>query len=787
MALYNGFFDFSAQVLEETGVYDREYNAGDFVEYFASFLGSGVCVYQNPDSMKVTIESGRLLVSPGYLFLQGYWLANRAEEGEDPASYRGYWLDLPASGTYAVAARLDLSRSWIELTVLPQAESYPDCLVLALADADNGTVTDTRGDMDLCGLVDALGDLSSKVVYAVNYIDNEIEDRLKEAEAQIAAQDARLDQKIREVAAQVKKIIPPPIGTVQYTASQNIGEEWLRCDGSFITEADYPELVQVLGKLAPSGDKFELLSDGEIGAQISNGALFAGRMWVYSYSTKKLYGVDTAGELPVKEVALESQLPQFQDFIIPTTENPLCLSILPHANGEGARLFLTQIIRTGREEGNNPSDLSWLSYFLIFSAEFTGEEASLNMELPFTKIGGTVVNNSFRTYRFDPTYAVPYVSSHLEGGKEIYTVYAGRYEYSNYIGSLKWEDAAEGEAATATPYEAISQLLNGNIFQRMAYSHKSKGELVGVENNTNSRYYIIASAPNQFFTKNRTSSYLSDSSFRSSFGPLNVCGGKVVVSFDKGFLNWYPIETNTPQHVAPNVALPPSSRVFVDGGAYLWGKDIYLFFVGTGLLFSRSLEAGSFGYLDTTSILGTITQFGYLDYAVDEGTLYLLGQDTANQVKVAKIVLNTLYDYANDGAWLPLIASDGVPAYIKAKAGEAEEPGPEEPGENVLTVTVRVPGSSGTGDFPQYYAAVLINGETMTEGTYQYKFPTGEGKIAVGLRVIDAPPKSVILQGNGASLTAIPANAETGTQHSVTLDAARYLETGLQLYLHFGS
>ena len=29
--------------------------------------------------------------------------------------------------------------------------------------------------------------------------------------------------------------------------------------------------------------------------------------------------------------------------------------------------------------------------------------------------------------------------------------------------------------------------------------------------------------------------------------------------------------------------------------------------------------------------------------------------------------LPELYNYANDGAWLPMIASDGIPAYIKAK------------------------------------------------------------------------------------------------------------------------
>jgi hypothetical protein len=112
--------------------------------------------------------------------------------------------------------------------------------------------------------------------------------------------------------------------------------------------------------------------------------------------------------------------------------------------------------------------------------------------------------------------------------------------------------------------------------------------------------------------------------------------------------------------------------VFVDAAAYLWGKGIYLIFVGTGIIFSRTLEDGSFGYLDTTSVLGTITQFGWLGYSQDEQSLYILGQDTSNRVKLAKITLNTNFDYATDGAWLPMIVSDGLPAYIKAKKAETE-------------------------------------------------------------------------------------------------------------------
>ena len=161
---------------------------------------------------------------------------------------------------------------------------------------------------------------------------------------------------------------------------------------------------------------------------------------------------------------------------------------------------------------------------------------------------------------------------------------------------------------------------------------------------------------------------------RKSYGPVDVIGNSVLAfAFDLNSFLYASLQKSEARAVNPNIQLPSAARTFIDAGAYLWGKDIYFFFVGTGILFSRTLQEGDWGYLDTTSVLGTITQFGYLDYSEDEGTLYILGQDSSNRVKAAKIVLNTLYDYANDGAWLPVIASDGVPAYIKAYQPEEAE------------------------------------------------------------------------------------------------------------------
>lgn len=213
--------------------------------------------------------------------------------------------------------------------------------------------------------------------------------------------------------------------------------------------------------------------------------------------------------------------------------------------------------------------------------------------------------------------------------------------------------------------------------------------------------------------------------FRESYVPINIIGEDfLVAAYDTNLFPAYSRKSPELNVRTPNLNLPTAARTFVDGAAYLWGKSIYMFFVGTGLIFSRTLEDGSFGYLDTTNVLGTITQFGYLDYSQDEGTLYLLGQDTQNQVKLAKIVLNTLYDYANDGAWLPQIASDGVPAYIKAIHTEPPS------GDREVTITV----SSADSNFNRYYA-ILFNDETLATGkTYTRVIPEGMKTFTIGLK-----------------------------------------------------
>ncbi len=224
-------------------------------------------------------------------------------------------------------------------------------------------------------MIDSAGALSNKVAWAVGYIDKEIDAKLAAAEADIAAQLRALDAKIAEVQETVDRIAPPPVGTIQYTASQNVGPEWLKCDGSFINEADYPELVSALGKLTPSGDKFQLLSNGEIPGQISNGAVCNGRMWVFSRSSRKLYGVDLAGTRPIKEIALSGDQ-YFDGWLAPSVDRPIALSIIPVLSKLGTyKLCLAQFVGiafsiyyqnadTAIEEALGPSK------FLLYWADF---------------------------------------------------------------------------------------------------------------------------------------------------------------------------------------------------------------------------------------------------------------------------------------------------------------------------------------------------------------------------------------------------------------------------------
>ena len=764
MALYDGFFDAEPipGELNDDGSqkYDRAYNYEPFVDYFGYVIGTGVCVHNNPDSFRVYMSDGNAVVMPGYLFIQGYWLKNDDD----------YTVNLPGDGNYAIVAYLNLGKRMIELEARAVEQAYTDALVLAIVSPT--VANDTRYNTDLCGVIDTAGELSKKVEWALNYIDNEIESKLAAIEQDIADQAARLDAKIAEVQAVADSIIPPPVGSIKFSSSQDVGEEWLPCDGRFVNEKDYPELVEALGKLIPSGDKFQLLSDGEIGPQISNGVVYGGRMWVYSYATNKLYGVDLDGAGDAKEIAIECDDPEYTRLQAPSNVRPIALSIVKSPIDSTVRLFLAQILVQGVSVTSATATEKLKSNLWLYSSDFTGNESTLKVSAPFTEM------TTSDTIYFDCRYCIPYVVSEPVSGVETFYICIGARTATLY--TLEWES---GNTANATSDGIFVSGSNVNYFlvngQRTAYSKKSRGEAVYLH--SRSSQYGASSAVKSYrkgtFDTNEFSIAESVSEPISVPTATNIVGeNNIILEAEETSAIVAPLKT-TPKagRVNYGLSLPTAARVFVDAGAYLWGKDIYMIFVGTGIIFSRTLEEGSFGYLDTTDVMGTITQFGYLDYSEDEGTLYLLGQDTTNRVKAAKIVLNTLYDYANDGAWLPTIAADGVPAYIKAI--------PSDSGGGTTGGTLKVTFTITNSMWGSYFS-VLFNGEVLTRSETR-EFSVGDTFVVsmralTGVTSTSSPPT---LKANRTTIINMGGSWTEGAEKSVTLSTVNYKDSGLALDL----
>ncbi len=692
--IYYGFFD--AAFDETAGTYDRTYNSGDFTGYFEKFIGSGVCVYNNPDSFKVSISGTNTIVTSGYLFIRGYWLKN---DSDYTISFTGV-----GDGVYAVYAKLNLGARLIELGQMAKAESYSDTLILAYVTITSGvlSVQYTRYNADICGVIDAVGSLSTKIEYAINYIDTGIESKLQQIEQDLQNQSDIINSKLDEANSLIAKIAPPPIGTVKFSASSTIEDGWLKCDGSFISESQYPELVAALGKLTPSGDKFKLIDYvGEIPSTgVTNFVLFEDYLWTFCLSNKTLYGIPVnSGQLKTINITCDDT--RFNNFKPTSFENPLALSIFASKTKEGAKMFLSQIIKDNYiqpinstylqyfESLKNVTTTSFLDALLIFGADFISSTSTINVSRPFetikqseaqTEESGVYLNyvsNTVSTYSY---LTLPYVTSINKDGKEIYYCAIGSYIRLTYSTQTK-RASYDGKGICAlewneenTECDTVNTGKNGdNLAGRAGFSDKNKGEIVVMSYSisTNTIYedkYYVRSFPNGIFD-----GYGENDSWNtpSSNIPMNIAGYDITLAaFNLEKINTISKLSDTSKTI-PLIDVPNAARIFLDAGIYLFDKDMYFIFVGTGLVFSRTFNStNDIGYLDTTSVMGVVNQYGDLRYDDQTGVLYIMGQDTTNKIKVVKIVLNTLYDYANDGAWLPLIASDGVPAWIKAKEVE---------------------------------------------------------------------------------------------------------------------
>lgn len=213
------------------------------------------------------------------------------------------------------------------------------------------------------------------------------------------------------------------------------------------------------------------------------------------------------------------------------------------------------------------------------------------------------------------------------------------------------------------------------------------------------------------------------------------------------------------------VSLPSRSKAFKESVVYATAQGLWFVFVGTGLLFAENLADGSWGFLDTQELIGVIGAYGCLYYNSATNSLYISGMDTAGTPKVAKLKLPDLYNYATDGAFLPSLASDGVPAYIKAVDEGGGGTG------TTLTVTVQTPDAGFTER-----AEVLFNGDSMIAGTYTKQIDA-TGKFTVGVKKTTgtySPGSTLGVNINGTMVGAMSESSAAGTTTSVSFNASDF-------------
>lgn len=474
-----------------------------------------------------------------------------------------------------------------------------------------------------------------------------------------------------------------PIGSVILSASANVGPEWLRCSGAYINESQYPELTAFLGKNSPgTQDAFPGGEGAEYTGTFSTSYLYQGYVWVYWFEGKSLLGYPVTGD-PVHEIAVTGNF----DFV-QSPDAPVVLSIC------GGRVFLAQTA------GN-------LSYIYLYSGPFSMAAASISI----TKTDMTSVlpeAENLRTYKL---YLPEVVLL------ENYTVGSASGDYFAMMGYSKWVQTVSSPSA-AGPFEYYAfllpkespstvqavkvltttsrviktQLESPYVASLLRFGRKTSDEAI-VINGANNQYNVdttLASVVNGVYQSGNTETVLANQVYAdpvlvspiasSEFyiyrayihnGAMYLRAGRVTpfTAFENTDY------TENPQKIN-GISLSPYAQLFPDSLAYLDSHNMFVIFVGCGFLFSHTpLDMDSWGYLDTADYFGIISQWGGVEFDPETNTLCLSGRSTQGSYLCGLLKLHQTFHYSNDGAWLPYIASDGVPAWIKAKetAAAAEE------------------------------------------------------------------------------------------------------------------
>ena len=464
------------------------------------------------------------------------------------------------------------------------------------------------------------------------------------------------------------------MGSIRYSAAPDMGEDWLKCDGSFVSEDDYPELVALLGTKQPTAQDLKTAYTADKAGAITNTCVFNGSIWAYLVDAHLLVCVPATGAAKTIPVTGAEAL---------SGASPVYLSIC------GGSLYLTQIGGTQAK-------------ILLFElVSFTGSETSVQMTAVTTYVSNRVTQTANQ-------YTIPYVVD-VGGTKMMALLMTDSYLY--YI---TWK--AGSYSTSAAMVQAYCNAYGGNMTKhytsklaaKFGFSVKNQNEALYASRflgiylySTTYGYkfwFSIASVSQSLYGTPESDPYSSYNSYTNMEAAIE--------QDERGrYLKRFVAEDYTPQMITLptganneylynvdlvdrkvtlmhgrynggtlpewrelNIKLPSRAVLFTDSVCYVAEQSMWFIFVGTGLLFGSKLATSGWGYIDTMGLLGLIAKNGCVTYLPGENALYLSGLNTAGLPVVCKLLFDGLMDFSGEGAWLPVMSKDGIPAYIKARS-----------------------------------------------------------------------------------------------------------------------
>ncbi|MDE6591364.1 MAG: phage tail protein, partial [Oscillospiraceae bacterium] len=494
---------------------------------------------------------------------------------------------------------------------------------------------------------------------------------LADTETSIAGLEGDIEDLREELNLKAEDI--QPVGSIRYSAAPDMGDDWLKCDGSFVSEDDYPELVALLGTKQPTAQDLKTAYTADKAGAITNTCVFNGSIWAYLVDAHLLVCVPASGTAKTITVTGAEAL---------SGTSPVYLSIC------GGSLYLTQIGGTQTK-------------ILLFElVSFKGTETSIQMTAVTTYRSGSVTQTANQ-------YTIPYVVD--VGGTKMMALLMN----DSYVYYITWKageystTASIGQGYCNAYSGSISKTYTSRLAAKLGFSVKNQNEAIyasrflGVSDGNSygmKFWFSIGSLPQSLYGTPESDPYYSFTSYTNMETAIEKdARGKYIQKFfgedyipqmitlPAGANNEYLYNVDLidrkatlmhgrynggtlPEWRDINIKLPSRAVLFTDSVCYVAEQSMWFIFVGTGLLFGSKLATSGWGYIDTMGLLGLIAKNGCITYLPGENALYLSGLNSAGIPVVCKLLFDGLMDFSGEGAWLPVMSKDGIPAYIKARS-----------------------------------------------------------------------------------------------------------------------